>query len=76
VDSVVDLSGVAGTAVDVVFLAPVTNGAMKTCAPQPACCAGAGGAGGAHGRHPASSRELARAAADDTLSTLIAAAPY
>ncbi|NPV77412.1 MAG: 3-isopropylmalate dehydratase large subunit [Anaerolineae bacterium] len=74
VDHVVDLSGVAGTRVDVVFLGTCTNGRyedMKTAA------------GLLAGKRiaknvrlivtPASSRELSRAAADGTLAILLEA---
>ncbi|MEA4907201.1 MAG: 3-isopropylmalate dehydratase large subunit [Chloroflexi bacterium] len=74
VDSVVDLSGVAGTAVDVVFLGTCTNGRYEDMRAAASLLRGRQVAPGVRMVvTPASSRELARAAADDTLSTLIAA---
>lgn len=74
VDQVVDLSEVAGTHVDMVFLGTCTNGRYEDMAIA---------AGILKGRHistdirfiiaPASSRELDKAASDGTLSTLLAA---
>jgi methanogen homoaconitase large subunit len=72
VDRVVDLSDVAGTRVDVVFLGTCTNGRYEDMRAA---------ADILQGRHiasrmlvtPASSRELQRAATDGTLSTLIEA---
>lgn len=74
VDQVVDLSNVAGTHIDVVFLGTCTNGRYEDMREA---------ANILKGRHissqvrflvtPASSQELARAASDDTLTTLIAA---
>jgi methanogen homoaconitase large subunit len=74
VDNVVDLSNVAGTRVDVVFLGTCTNGRYEDMAAVAHLL---------HGRHihadvrlivtPASNRELDRAAVDGTLSTLLAA---
>lgn len=74
VDQVVDLSHVAGTAVSVVFLGTCTNGRYEDLRAAAEIV---------RGKHistqvrflvtPASSRELARAAADDTLITLIQA---
>lgn len=74
VDQVVDLSNVAGTHIDVVFLGTCTNGRYEDMRDA---------ANILKGRRissqvrflvtPASSQELARAASDDTLTTLIAA---
>lgn len=74
VDQVVDLSVVAGTRVSVVFLGTCTNGRYEDMRQAAEIL---------RGRHisssvrflvtPASNRELARAAADDTLMTLIEA---
>ncbi len=74
VDQVVDLSEVAGTHVDMVFLGTCTNGRYEDMAIAASIL---------KGRHidenvrfiiaPASSRELDKAASDGTLSTLLAA---
>jgi methanogen homoaconitase large subunit len=74
VDKVVDLSQLAGTRVSVVFLGTCTNGRYEDMRQAAEIL---------RGRHvtssvrflvtPASSRELTRAAADDTLTTLIEA---
>lgn len=74
VDQVVDLSRVQGTRVDMVFIGTCTNGRYEDLAEA---------ANILRGRHvdagvrliitPASNRELVRAAADDTLTTLVEA---
>jgi methanogen homoaconitase large subunit len=74
VDNVTDLSGVAGTHVDVVFLGTCTNGRYEDLHEAAELL---------RGRHvsssvrmiitPASSREFARAAADGTITTLVEA---
>jgi methanogen homoaconitase large subunit len=74
VDHVVDLSNVAGTRVDVVFMGTCTNGRYEDMREAARIVRGRQVA--ANIRFlvtPASSRELARAAADGTLETLIAA---
>ena len=74
VDQVVDISQIAGTRVDMIFLGTCTNGRYEDLRQV---------ADLLRGKHissdlrflitPASSREMARAASDDTLATLIAA---
>lgn len=74
VDHVADMSGLAGTAVDVVFLGTCTNGRYEDLQAAAEIL---------RGRHisnrtrlivtPASNREFSRAAADGTISTLIEA---
>ncbi len=74
VDNVADLSDLAGTHVDVVFLGTCTNGRYEDMAEAARVLKGKRIASGVRMIvTPASSRELARAAADDTLSTLIEA---
>ncbi|HVN55972.1 MAG TPA: 3-isopropylmalate dehydratase large subunit [Anaerolineaceae bacterium] len=74
VDNVSDLSELAGRKVDVVFLGTCTNGRYEDMAAAARVLKGRRIASGLRMIvTPASSRELARAAADDTLSTLIEA---
>jgi methanogen homoaconitase large subunit len=74
VDHVTDLSDLTGTHVDVVFLGTCTNGRYEDMAEAARVLKGKRISSGVRMIvTPASSRELARAAADDTLSTLIEA---
>lgn len=74
VDQVVDLSEVAGTAVDMVFIGTCTNGRHRDLAAAARILRGKHVAGGIRLIvTPASSRELSRAAADGTLAALVEA---
>jgi methanogen homoaconitase large subunit len=74
VDHVVDLSNVAGTHVDVVFMGTCTNGRYEDMREAAEILRGRQIAENVRFLvTPASSRELTRAAADGTLATLIAA---
>jgi methanogen homoaconitase large subunit len=74
VDHVVDLSNVAGTHVDVVFMGTCTNGRYEDMAEAAEILRGKQIASNVRFLlTPASSRELSRAAADGTLATLLAA---
>lgn len=74
VDHVVDLSNVAGTHVDVVFMGTCTNGRYEDMVEAAEILRGKQIASNVRFLvTPASSRELSRAAADGTLATLLAA---
>ncbi len=74
VDNVVNLSEVAGTAVDVVFLGTCTNGRYEDMRQAADVLSGRHVAGGVRLIvTPASQRELQRAVEDGTLATLLAA---